>query len=97
MQNRYDGLRNKKYSDALKSRDTIRHSLPVTNTHSTIPVFVSSRSEKRLASRRDHYTRDYHPDNIQDDDDDYDDDFETHIRRRSMRFYIDGFQPSYLK
>ena len=62
----------------------------------SIPVHVSSRTDKRVASHRERYNPrpDPEPEPAQNEDDDSDDDFEMHIRHRSKRFYIGGFKPS---
>ena len=74
--------------------DSANSTCLVSNARGSIPVIMSNRPDKRLASRRDRYNPRSHPEPAQYDNDDSDDDFETHIRRRSRRFYIGGFKPS---
>ena len=61
------------------------------NRTTTIPVLISNkRKEQTVDSRRPRVAR---ADNFGDNDDN-DDEFETHIRRRSHRFYVGGFKAS---
>ena len=61
------------------------------NRTTTIQVLISNkRKEQTVDSRRPRVAR---ADNFGDNDDN-DDEFETHIRRRSHRFYVGGFKAS---
>ena len=102
--NRFSLLQDKTYSSALNVNNSVNRASSLKESHDSIPVHISNRSDmrvsdksdKRFASRQDHYDPRSHPEPelAQYDDEDFDDDFQMHIRRRSRRFYIGGFKPS---
>ena len=96
VENRFAVLQDKMYNNVLKVSDSVNCTSDVNESQGSIPVHVSSRTDKRVASRRVRYNPRPHPEPEppQHEDDDSDDDFEMHIRRRSKRFYIGGFKPS---
>ena len=93
-ENRYTVLQDRPYSDVLNVNDSAKSASELNNAQGSIPVIMSNRTDKRLASRRDRYNPRSHLEPAQYENDDSEDDFEMHIRRRSNRFYIGGFKPS---
>ena len=102
--NRFSLLQDKTYISALNVNNSVNRASSLKESHDSIPVHISNRSDmrvsdksdKRFASRQDRYDPRSHPEPelAQYDDKDFDDDFQMHIRRRSRRFYIGGFKPS---
>ncbi|MCG7876974.1 MAG: hypothetical protein N0C90_11660 [Candidatus Thiodiazotropha endolucinida] len=78
----------------LKTNIHDKHDKRATNSSTNIPVLISDRINKRVASSHDSHTQRQRAELIQADGDDCDDDFEKYIRRKSKRFYVGGFKPS---